>query len=308
MSTDLLLPWAEWYATEGWPVVPLHTPTKFGPKKGDRRAECSCRKDRCESQGKHPRTPNGLTGATTNLDQIRAWWEQWPDANIGLVTGIAFDVLDLDGVEALDQLDQGAPDGAGELVGPMVATGRAGGVHIYLQPTGIGNKAGGKRGIPTGIDFRSTGGYVVAPPSVHHLGHAYRWGVELGPETPLQTPPAWLTAMLTGDVPQGPQPAATASHGQLNPGGDRYAVAALERICGRMVTSPEGTRNHMLNECAYGLGRVLARGGIDHGSAVATLVEAARRSGLTDTEIEATIKSGLEAGLKKGPTGRAVRR
>ncbi len=303
--TDLLR-WAEWYANEGWPVVPLHSPTTFGPKKGPDRAECSCPKADCENQGKHPRTVNGLTDASTDIDQVRAWWQRWPEANIGLTTGTVFDVLDLDGVEALDQLDAAAPDGAGELVGPMVATGRAGGVHIYMQPTGEGNKFGGKRGMPPKIDYRGRGGYVVAPPSIHHLGHAYRWGDGYGPETALQAAPVWLLRILQGRQQRAAQDPTAGRSGAVR--ADRYAAAALERICGRMVTAAEGTRNHMLNECAYGLGRVLARGGIDSSAAVATLVEAARRSGLTDSEIEATIKSGLTAGLKKGPTERAVRR
>src|SRR4051795_333629 len=39
---------------------------------------------------------NGVHDATTDPDQIRAWWEKHPSANIGLAAGPAFWVLDVD--------------------------------------------------------------------------------------------------------------------------------------------------------------------------------------------------------------------
>ena len=43
----------------------------------------------CENIGKHPMTKNGVKDATTDLDQIRKWWQRWPNANIGVATGSA---------------------------------------------------------------------------------------------------------------------------------------------------------------------------------------------------------------------------
>ena len=54
------------HAAAGRPVIPLHTPG------GDGR--CSCRRDCGRDAGKHPRTANGLTGATTDLERIAHWW------------------------------------------------------------------------------------------------------------------------------------------------------------------------------------------------------------------------------------------
>ncbi len=68
------------YAEHGWPVVPLHSAQAAG---------CSCGERTCDSPGKHPRTRRGLHGASTDLDQIRAWRQRWPDANIGVTTGAA---------------------------------------------------------------------------------------------------------------------------------------------------------------------------------------------------------------------------
>src|SRR5437762_2791989 len=68
------------YAALGIAVFPLHHPLLDGG--------CSCgAKDCVTSAGKHPRTYNGLKAATTDCDQIRGWWNAWPDANIGLPTG-----------------------------------------------------------------------------------------------------------------------------------------------------------------------------------------------------------------------------
>ena len=46
---------------------------------------------------KNPITKNGLLDSNNNEEVIVAWWTAWPNANIGLRTGIQFDVLDIDG-------------------------------------------------------------------------------------------------------------------------------------------------------------------------------------------------------------------
>src|SRR6266536_5019093 len=78
------------YAKKGWHVLPLHTP--------DSQAPCSCLKANCDSIGKHPRTMHGLKDATTDETAIRRWWDMWPKANVGIVTGrvSGFVVLDVD--------------------------------------------------------------------------------------------------------------------------------------------------------------------------------------------------------------------
>ncbi|HXS18021.1 MAG TPA: bifunctional DNA primase/polymerase, partial [Polyangiaceae bacterium] len=53
----------------------------------------------CKTSGeraKAPYTRNGLKDATLDLDRIKYWWRQQPDAAIGLPTGIIWDVLDVD--------------------------------------------------------------------------------------------------------------------------------------------------------------------------------------------------------------------
>lgn len=81
------------YAKPGIPVFPLH-----GVRED---LLCTCGKGHDGDPfkvGKHPRTGKGFQDGSTNLRKVAHWWTQWPDANIGLVTGTAsgFWVLDVD--------------------------------------------------------------------------------------------------------------------------------------------------------------------------------------------------------------------
>ena len=141
---------ALWYAQQGLRVFPLTPGTKI-PFKGS----------------------NGCHGASANLDVVDGWWADDPDANIGIATGHLVDVIDIDG-----------PDGVGSLLQLLddlppvlgkVSTPRPGGTHLYVRAVpGRGNKAG----LLPHIDYRGTGGYVVAPPSVNEQG-IYAWRTPL---------------------------------------------------------------------------------------------------------------------------------
>jgi hypothetical protein len=144
------------YAALGWPVFPCHTTTPVG---------CSCGDADCDHPGKHPRTLRGKDDATTDPSIIRAWWKRWPTANLAIRTGApAVDVLDVDvreegnGWPAFNRLVR-----AGMLTGAirLVRT-RSGGLHVYYPGTDQGCRS--LRGL--WIDFKATGGYVLAPPSV----------------------------------------------------------------------------------------------------------------------------------------------
>ena len=127
----------------------------------------------CHPQGKQPATRNGFKDATTDLDQIRAWWDITPDANIGIPTGRSFDVIDVDGYDGVISMWAGPTPLAETLtILGHVSTPRHGGHHLYVPVTGHGNKAA----IYPGIDYRGRGGYVIAPPSAGPDGTArYRW-------------------------------------------------------------------------------------------------------------------------------------
>jgi hypothetical protein len=158
------------YASEGLAVFPVY---EIRDVDGERR--CACGKEDCASPGKHPRTRNGVKDATTHEARIRAWWVQWPNANIGVATGRGRIVLDIDprngGWESLAELQ--------EEYGPLPATKTAitggGGRHFWFSgPSGVGGRV-----IRPGVDLKADGGYVVAPPSVHVSGGTYRWEWEV---------------------------------------------------------------------------------------------------------------------------------
>lgn len=130
------------YARWGWPVFPLQPGTK------------------------EPATKNGFLDATTKVSWVKKWWERNPQYNIGLRTGINFDVFDVDpdhgGIPSFMEVIHKTPDAHGVVVTA------SGGIHLYLKATGKGNRSGW---LP-GLDYRGKGGYVVAPPST--LGERHR--------------------------------------------------------------------------------------------------------------------------------------
>lgn len=153
-------------------------------------------------KGKTPITPNGLKDGATRQDVIQQWWNDNPNANIGIVTGSVSGivVLDLDarhgGLESLERLEEEF----GKLPStPTVLTGSGNdSQHRYFKHSGgiIRNKAG----ILPGIDLRGDGGYVVAPPSLHESGREYTWEASARiDEGPLAEMPEWLLRLVRQD-------------------------------------------------------------------------------------------------------------
>ena len=280
----MLLTAALAYARHGIPVLPVHTP--------DRGGGCSCdRGVRCERPGKHPRLRHGLTEATTDPRLIEVWWARWPEANVGLRTGIAMDVADVDSAEGWHGLTHLL---GGELpAGPRVRTG-GGGWHLWFRPMGFGNRVG----LLPGLDWRGVGGYVVAPPSRHVRGGDYRWVRRPGDDLPVG--PAALRDLIEGPAVL-PVRRAIAYP-------DRYAQAALVAESDRVASAPVGTRNDTLNRAAFALGRLVGAGLLDPGDVVRELDAAARRCGLGRAEIRRTIRSGLNAGRRSPIDPEAGRR
>ncbi len=133
------------FASWGWPVFPL-VPTQ-----------------------KIPLTAHGVLDATVDVDQIRQWWKATPGANIGIRTGVAFDVIDIDAhhggwVSYVELASRSAlPDIHGTVRTPR------GGKHLYVKPTGEGNRAA----LLPGVDYRGLNGYVVGAGSSDARGFTY---------------------------------------------------------------------------------------------------------------------------------------
>lgn len=151
---------------------------------------------------KTPLTKNGCKDAIKDADIIQRWWEQLPNANIGMATGQASGlwVLDIDGEEGEDSL-RALEAAHGALPSTMEVFTGGGGRHLYFNLPGgmeILNSAGK---VGHKIDVRGNGGYVVTPPSVHKSGRKYVWSVD-SLDTPADAP-VWLLNLAIGK----PQPA-----------------------------------------------------------------------------------------------------
>ena len=191
-----------------------------------------------QPRGKRPLTAHGLKEASTDLALINAWWERWPDANVGIATGAVSGlvVLDVDakagGVASLREMlatHGKLPEGV------AVRTG-GGGAHLYFtHPRVAVPNSASKLG--PGLDVRGDGGYVVAPPSVHASGAAYEWLPGRAPRDTTTPPlPDWLLQLMRPATTAGPA-------ASLLAGAPGVAVAAgarndhLARLAGRLRRS-----------------------------------------------------------------------
>lgn len=153
-----------------------------------------------QERGKTPLNEHGHLDATTDAEQIRDWWERWPDANIGRPASSRLFILDVDadkgGYESLAALE--AEHGA--LPETLVAKTGGGGRHYYWR-TGPGANIPNSAGLlGPGLDVRGRdeqgrGGYVVLPPSIHSSGARYEWLDERRLRERITTAPGWLITL-----------------------------------------------------------------------------------------------------------------
>lgn len=186
MQTETILnaiDYAQNYASVyDWAVFPVHSIDADGL--------CTCRDTACKSQGKHPKTANGVKDASKDEGVIAGWFESG-NSNIGVATGAVSGlvVVDID-------VDKGADWKELMIAGidqtvfntPKIKTGA--GYHYYYKiPAGVQIKNSANK-LGRFIDVRGDGGYVVAPPSKHVSGKTYEAANEL--YELLEFPKAWL--------------------------------------------------------------------------------------------------------------------
>jgi hypothetical protein len=277
------------YATRGFRVLPLHHPIQVRSRKQPGSVDCSCGDPGCGSVGKHPRTPHGLHDATADPDRLARWWQRWPQANIGLVTGELADVLDVDGWAGRTALRGWATQHQLRLEGPLVRTGS--GLHYYLAATGTGNRAA----LLEHVDWRGRGGYVIAPPSLHGSGTRYRWLRPLTVDLPAAP---WQLRTLLGPVRQQRPQAMPRFREQA--AGHPYGRTALQEELAAVAQAPKGRRNHTLYQAGIRLYSLVAGGVLDHADVHAGLLAAAQAARLLAEEplqTHRTLASAERTGL-----------
>lgn len=138
---------------------------------------CMCGDPNCRNKGKHPCVGSGFKEATTDLNKINQWWNQYPNANIGIsaiASGLI--IVDIDprngGYETLKQLEKEHSDLPETLsASTSMQSGTRGNHYYFNAPDGEHTL---KSTIGPGIDIKYNG-YVVAPPSLHQSGIRYEW-------------------------------------------------------------------------------------------------------------------------------------
>lgn len=261
------------YARHGLKVFPAHTPTDAGA--------CSCGDPKCHSIGKHPRPKNGYKAATTDEDQILAWWQRWPDANIGIScadSGIV--VIDIDPRNGGNETWKRIEGDHFLSKTPVARTGgHKDGRHIYMT-----YKADLPAKLGPGVDVKKNG-YVIAPPSKHASGRKYEWITALNGVAPIE-PPSWVRPVGGITVEQ--------TDSTLN-----ACITIRDRWLDNVQAAREGERNNTLNKAAWVIGGLLHLGKLDEGECSEMLADAARFCGLDDIEAEKTIRSGLRGGQEQ---------
>ena len=230
----------------------------------------------CVPGGKVPLTPNGFLDATTDVDRVRAWWTQHPQANVATPTGApGTDVLDVD-VRA-DGDGWGAYRRAREaalLDGWIRAVQTpSGGLHLHYP--GTDQRNGSLRGLH--VDFRGNGGYVLLPPSLGQTkAYSRRYetqGTRPGPGRPLDW--AGVVKLLA------PATVTDRAGGAARP---RRGTDPTPALAAHVARQPEGNRDNALFWAACRAAEAGVRD-FEH------LVAAAVTAGLTEREAARTVLS-----------------
>ena len=115
-------------------------------------------------------------------ETIKSWFEKYPTAGVGIVTGA------ISGIFVLDVDPRNGGDiSSYKMPNTLISRTGGGGWHYYFKGVQPNHP-----NILPGVDIKGEGGYVVAPPSPHPSGGNYTWEIEDLPALP----PTWLLELL----------------------------------------------------------------------------------------------------------------
>lgn len=288
MPKDLAL----WYAKNNWYVFPIRVNTK------------------------RPHTENGFKDASIDPETVAAWWDEWPEANIGLACGMS-------GLIALDGDPYRYTQDSMDLIRALwenpqtpIQSTPADGVHFLFRLPSDVELNNSNKTLPPGIDVRVNGYILLAQSSVTYRGEEaaskgvpdghfgrYRWLVNPTEAEPMPLPD-FLVEKLRAKPEARREPPPSNGNGYHSTNGhsgprekdSRYARAALEGELNILNNTPQGGRNDQLNISALKLARLVAGGELDEAEVIEKLEIVARAIGLDEREIRATIASGFRKG------------
>jgi hypothetical protein len=231
-------------------------------------------------------------------------------SNIGVLwgqpSGWAIDI-DIDHPDALALADEILPP-TGMVYG---RDGSPRSHRIYRLSRPAKNQVWEIPGLGTVIELRGDRLQSIAPGSVHEdTGELVRWDSEGDPAT---VDPDVLIARIEVLIKrlramhgiEEPQPSihdilpALSIPGYSTGPGLSYGPAALAYECAEVAASTEPGRNNRLNIASFKMGTLIGAGHLDRAEAECGLAAAAAQCGLSEREAAATIRSGIEAGIKE---------
>lgn len=175
------LEWALLYAQLGWPVLPW----------------------RAVDGQKVPFIKDWPRRATTNKKRICAWWQRWPDANVGILLGSrsGLAALDVDGPQGRERLANLTAE-HGALLRTQVSRSRRGLRYLFGTPPDVVVR---KKILGLQIELLGEGQWLAMPPSVHPSGKRYKWA--RGTSAHPAELPRWLIELAsTGALPKAATP------------------------------------------------------------------------------------------------------
>ena len=217
---------------------------------------------------KAPLTEHGFKDASTDAAVIARWWSRWPDALIGVPTGLRFVVVDVD----LQHREAQHWYARANLPPTRMHVTRSGGRHILFAPH-AGIRCSASK-IWRHVDTRGAGGFIIWWPAC---------GREVMHANVLALVPAWIVRALEQPKLQQRRPTRV----DLN----KAPTAAIAGIIRTIAWAHEGERNQLAYWGACRLAELAEQQVISRGDAVAIVVEAASRAGLPRGEALRTAHS-----------------
>lgn len=212
------------------------------------------------------RGTNGSRDATRDEDTIRGWCATYPDAAFALMTGGVSEIvaLDIDIKNGRNGLDSLELLGVAHHPETMTAHTPSGGIHCLFRWPGHAVLSSQDR-LGPGLEVKGDGAWVTLPP-----GPGRAWDPHLGIDTPLAPMPWWMK------VPE-PKRLVVAEPVKPETGLSRYAEAALDDACRKMIAAPPGEQEGTINGECFAIGTLAGAGAIPTAFARHALLWAAAR-------------------------------
>jgi len=290
------LEWALLHAKKGWFVIPI------------------------VPREKRPLISDWQKRATTNPLQIRAWWEENPNANIGIACEPSnIFILDLDVAKGENSPARYRGFNSGYEVFKQVCADKqiefppatysvvtpSGGIHYYFNDEATPVKQGSEINGMWRVDTRSKGGYIIAEGSEYFVSESNQLHVYKSNSTNcnLEILPSSYREILTPRILDSGS-GSISSHPtenfslKSNLKFDRdFALKILHDRAQLIRTATKGNRNDTLLRHSFYMGKIVGQGVLTRAEVEEVVLVAAIQAGLEEIEAKLTMHNGITGGI-----------